>query len=538
MTEQFDTGPTRSGGSAAVEQLVREGVEVVFGIPGIQLMDILDSLHHNADKIRYITVRHEQATAYMADGYARVSGRPGTTLIVPGPGVYNAGAGLATAFAASSPVLQISGQINRAAIGRGDSLPHEVHEQLDVVRPITKHAERITDADQLPAAVRRAFAAMTNGRPRPAHLEIPPETMGEPTAAPVIDPVDCEPLRPDPDLVEQAARLLADADNPLLVVGGGAHDAADVLRELRHHLQAATISTREGKGVIDGRDPAAVGTLFVHQRLAPIIAGADVVLAVGTRLQGVGLGDHHRLIHLDADPAEIGRFTQPEVALVGDAKTGIVDLLDCLRGISEPRPDRSAEWSEARRRVDAAHRSAGPQSAIVETLRDSLPDDAIMAVDATMVGYMCHMYMPVAFPNSYLTSSYMGTLGFAMNMALGAKVAAPDRQVVSVNGDGGFLFASNELATAVQYDIPALHIVVNDSGYGNTRLDQQLNFAGRLLGTELRNPNLVSYAESFGCAATRVSDNEGLRLAIREMTAENRPAVIELAIDPLPTNGF
>ena len=467
-----------------------------------------------------------------------MSRRPGTTLIVPGPGVYNAGAGLATAYAASSPVFQISGQINRDSIGRDNSLPHEVHEQLDVVRPITKHAERVVEADQLPAAVRRAFAAMTSGRPRPAHLEIPPETMGEPTAAPVIEPVASEPLRPDPDPVEKAARLLAGADNPMLVVGGGAHGAAHVLRELQHHLQAATISTREGKGVIDGRHPAAIGTMFVHERLSPVIANADVVLAVGTRLQGVGLGDRHRLIHLDTDPTEIGRFTQPEVALAGDAAAGTADLLNSLRQISDPSPDRSAEWRDARERVDAAHRAAGPQAAIVEALRDSLPEDAIVAVDATMVGYMCHMYLPVAHPSSYLTSSYMGTLGFAMNMALGAKVAAPQQPVVSINGDGGFLFASNELATAVQYDIPAVHIVVNDNGYGNTRLDQQLNFGGRLLGTELRNPDLVKYAESFGCAATRVTDNDGLRQAIVEMIADNRPAVVELAIDPLPTNGF
>ena len=538
MVERADAEGVRSGGSAVVEQLVREGVEVVFGIPGVQLMAILDSLHHRAGEIRYVTTRHEQATAYMADGYARVSGRPGTTLVVPGPGVYNAGAGLATAFAASSPVLQISGQINRDAIGRGHSLPHEVHDQLDVVRPITKHAERVTEADQLPAAVRRAFAAMTSGRPRPTHLEIPPETMGEPTSGPVIDPVASEPLRPDPELVDRAAHLLAQAEHPLLVVGGGAHGAAGDLRELQQHLQAAAISTREGKGVLDDHHRAMIGTLFVHQRLAPVIADADVVLAVGTRLQGVGLSDRHRLIHLDVDTAEIGRFTTPEITLVADAQAGVADLQDALRRISDPKPDRTAHWRAVRERVDAAHRAAGPQAAIVEALRDGLPDDAVVAVDATMVGYMCHMSFPVAHPRSYLTSSYMGTLGFAVNMALGAKLAAPDRPAVSISGDGGFLFGSNELATAVQHEIAGIHIVVNDGGYGNTRLDQQLNLGGRLLGTELRNPDFVAYAESFGCAATRVTTNDGLRGALADMLAADQPAVIELAIDPLPTNAF
>src|SRR5262249_37866204 len=153
--------------TALVQQLVREGVDVVFGLPGVQLMAILDSFHGGADEVRFVTTRHEQATSFMADGYARVTGRPGTTLIVPGPGVYNAGTGLATAYAASSPVLQLSGQVNRAGIGAGNSLPHEVHDQLDVVRPITKRAERVTDADELPRAVHDAFVAMRTGRPRP-----------------------------------------------------------------------------------------------------------------------------------------------------------------------------------------------------------------------------------------------------------------------------------------------------------------------------------------------------------------------------------
>lgn len=525
----------RSGGTAVVQQLVREGVEVVFGIPGVQLMHILDSFHGHADGIRYVTTRHEQATAYMADGYARVSGRPGVSLVVPGPGVYNAGAGLATAYAASSPILQLAGQINAAAIGRGDSLPHEVHDQLDIVGPITKLARRVMDADELPQAVNEAFTAMRSGRPRPAHIEIPPEVLAAPTAAPLVAPARPTVETPDDDALAEAAALLVQATNPLIIAGGGAHDAADDIRALAEHLQAGVITTREGKGVVDERLAVSLGTLFVHRRLQPAIAAADVVLAVGTRFQGVTLSVEQQLVHLDADDGEIGRFAKPAVKLIGDATTGVRRLLDEVRARSDAAPDRTHELGTIRADVDAQHAAAGPQAEIVAAMRRGIPDDAIVAVDATMVGYMCHMVFPVYSPRSYLTSSYMGTLGFAFNMSLGAQMASPDRPVVSINGDGGFLFASNELATAVQYGLPVVAVVFNDSAYGNTHLDQRDNFGGRILGTELRNPDIVAYAESFGAVGVRVTTTDALAATIGEAIDDPRPVVIEMPIERLPS---
>lgn len=525
----------RSGGTALVQQLVREGVEVVFGIPGIHLMEVLDALHHDADTIRFVTTRHEQATSFMADGYARVTGRPGTSLVLPGPGVYNAGTGLATAYAASSPVFQLAGQVSAAGIGLGNSLAHEVHDQLDLVRPITKRAERVVKADELPRAVHEAFVAMRSGRPRPAHLEVPPDALAASTTAPLLPAAVDERAGADPELVARAADLLARAGAPLLIVGGGIHPsgASDALTELATFLQAGVITTREGKGAIDEHAPLSLGTVFVHRRLDAAIAAADVILAVGTRLQGFTLPPATPLVHLDADATEIGRFASPAVAIEADARCGLEQLLDALRARRDPAPSRAAELRATRAAVDAQLDAIEPQAGIVRALAGTLPDDTVMVIDATMVGYMCHLRYPVRAARSWLTSSYMGTLGFATNMAIGAKVGAPDRPVVSINGDGGFFFASNELATAVQYGLSTINIVFNDSAYGNTHLDQRQHYGGRILGTELRNPDIVAYAESFGAAATRVATPEALAGAVRDALGETRPVVIEMPVPRL-----
>lgn len=525
----------RSGAQALVEQLLREGTEVVFGIPGIHLMPVLDALHAHRERLRFVTTRHEQATAFMADGYARVSGRPGVSLVVPGPGVYNAGTGLATAYAASSPFLQVAGQIARGAIGRGMSVPHEVHDQLDIVRPITASAERVLTADDLPRAVRDAFATMRAGRPRPTHLEAPPEAFSELTAAPVLDPVGRTEPEPDEPSLNSAAELLGGAGSVVVVAGGGVVDASAELTAVAEFLQAGVVTTREGKGGIDERHACSLGTLFVHRRLGPAFAAADVLLAVGTRFQGVPVAAHQKLIHLDVDPAEIGRYAEPAVAVVADARTGLAALLDRLRQLRDPAPDRSAQLRAVRAEVDAGHAAAGPQAEIVAALRRGTPEDAVVAVDATMVGYMAHLAFPVYRPRSWLTSSYMGTLGFAFTMALGAKAAAPDRPVLSINGDGGFLFNATELATAVQHGLNTVSVVVNDNAYGNTRLDQLTGYGGRLLGTELRNPDFVAYAEAFGAVGVRVKNVEDLAPVLTEAFADNRPVVVELPVDQLPS---
>ena len=528
---------SRTGADALVAQLRAEHVEVIFGLPGIQLMHALDALQRDG-AIRFITTRHEQATTYMADGYARSSGRAGTALVVPGPGVYNACAGLATAYACSSPVILLAGQIEQHGLGKGLCLTHEIDDQLDVVRPITKSAERVLSADDVPAAVRRAFAAMLDGRTRPVEVEITPEALKTATNARVIDPVAPSVHEPDPELVSRAAELLAGATNPLIVAGGGVvlGNASAELVAVAELLQAAVVDTREGKGSIDDRHPLFVGTAWVNRRLRSAIASADVILAVGSRYQGIGLERHQRLVHIDVDPAVFAKHATPDLAIEGDARCTLELLLIELDGRVAARPSRAAERQAARAAVDAELATIGPQVEMVSALRRAIPENGILGVGTTTVGYMCHLSYPVYRPRTYLTSSYMGTLGYCYPTSLGAKVACPDVPVVSINGDGGFLFTSSELATAVQYGINVVAVVFNDGAYGNTNRDQMENFGGREIGTTLVNPDFAKYAEAFGAVGVRLQGVHQLEAAVREGLQDNRPVVIELPMDRLPNS--
>jgi acetolactate synthase-1/2/3 large subunit len=259
------------------------------------------------------------------------------------------------------------------------------------------------------------------------------------------------------------------------------------------------------------------------------------VLAVGTRLQGFGFADSTRVVHLDADPAEIGRNAKVAIGLAGHAKQTLALLHKAIASISDPRPSRADERRAQRESTREELRKIGPQAALVDSLRAAIPDHAVVVPDTTTVGYMSHMYMPVYEPRTYVSTSYMGTLGFAFPTALGAKVAAPDRPVVALVGDGGFLFTATELATAVQHDIATVTVVFDDGAYGNSNRDQRERFGGRELGTVLRNPDFVKFAESFGASATKVKGLDQLEAAIRDAVTADGPVVIECPIERLPT---
>lgn len=524
-----------TGGQAVAAQLEREGVEVIFGLPGDQLMHLLDGLHGSS--IDFIVTRHEQGTTYLADGYARAGGRPGVAMSVPGVGVYNAASGLATAYACSSPVFQLAGQVNRHGIGKDLGLLHDVHDQLDLVSPITKRAERVLDVAAIAPAINASFGAMRSGRPRPTHVEIPPETLGETGAVTLLEPMAASPTQPDPDLVDRAADLLAASTEPVVIAGGGVNlaDASAELAAVAQHLQASVLTTREGKGAFDDRDPLSVGTMWVNSRLRPVIDGADVVLAVGTRLQGFGFAAGQQIIHVDADATELGKQVEGTTEIAGDARLTLAALADALDRRGPARASRADERRAARQRVVEGLRAVGPQAAMVETLREAIPDEAVVVAGTTTMGYMCHMHLPMYEPRTYLSSSYMGTLGFAYPVGLGAKVGRPDRPVVTVIGDGGFLFAATELATAVQHGINTVTLVFNDGAYGNSNRDQREKFGGREIGTQLRNPDFAALAQSFGADGVKVGSVDDLLTVVPEAVANDRPTVIEIPMTRLPS---
>lgn len=532
-----------TGGKAVVESLKREGVEFVFGVPGVQIMHIFDAFYGESE-IRLLTVRHEQSTIYMADGYARVKGKPGVGLVVPGPGVQNASAALGTAYACSSPVLLIAGQVESYNLGQDKGALHEINDQMDVIRPVTKWCQRVMSVTDIPGAIHEGMHQMSTGRPRPTEIEIPWDVLGNTAEVTTVAAGVFPRAVPHREEVSRAAHLLLSAKRPFIWAGGGAilSDASAELVELAEVLGAPVATTAEGKGVISEDHPLSLGAAYYGFGAARWAAPkADVVLAVGTRLTwlmrpGTELKAPQKLIHLDADPGVIGKNFPAEVAMVADAKAALKALVEEIRrkkaskDVREPWPQ--AELMEFREKHRRWLEDKAPlQRDIIMTLRQELPDDAILVAGVTNIGYWCNLAYPVRSPRTFLTSSYFATLGYGFPTALGAKVAAPDRPVVCVVGDGGFMYACAELATAVRYGINLITLVFTDNAFGSTKSDQQINFQGRVLGTDLNNPDFAKLAELFGAKGMK-ADPEHLSGALREALEARQPVVIEI---PIPT---
>jgi len=522
-----------TGGDALAQQLAREGVRHVFGVPGVQLDYAVDGLAKVSDRIAYCNTRHEQATAYMADGYARTTGRVGVCMVVPGPGLLNALAGVATAFACSSRVLCIAGQIPSTAIGRGFGMLHEIPDQSAILGALTKWSRRAATAAEVPGLVHEAIRQLRSGRPQPVGLEIPPDVLQAQADVTLLDPVaHDEPLLPDPDLVRQAAELLARAERPVFYVGGGvvAGGASAALRNVAERLEAPVVMSPNGRGALDDRHPLALTSLAGRE----ILAEADAVLAVGTRFlnaqEQVALAPRARLILVNVEARDLGDPRQPELAIHGDAAASLSGLLEKLDGLA-PRPSRRTELERAR--ASSVEMLAGiqPQYGWVRALRASVPEDGILVNEFTQVGYMAQVAYPVYAPRTYVSPGYQGTLGYGFPTALGAKVAHPGRAVLSISGDGGFGWGLAELSTARKFGIGLVTVVFNDGAYGNVRRAQVEQFDGRVLGSELLNPDFVQLAESFGVRGTRATTPAELEGVLREtLGSANEPVLIDVPV--------
>ena len=531
--------PTMTGGQALMRSLYLEGVRVIFGLPGVQLYHALDALN-DVPGIRFITTRHEQATTYMADGYARASGEIGTALMVPGPGLLNASAGLSTAYSASSPVLVVCGQIERDLIGVDRGMLHEVNDQQDAIRPVTKYVRRIMTTEEAPEAVHEAFRQLKTGRPRPVEVEMPPETMADPGEVTLIESEGyARPAAPD-EQVAEAARILAGAQRPLIWAGGGviSSEGSDAMVRLAERLQAPVITTAEGKGAIDDRHPLALGALRLrNDPVAKSEPNFDVILAVGTRLAFPAWLDGQRVVQIDIDPEELGRNYANTYGVAGDARTVMAQVDAKLAESIAPgsRPAMADEVVALRRHRKESALTPEPQESLLAAVRAASPDDTILVSGMTQLGYYARAFWPTYEPRTFITSSYSGNLGYAYPTALGAKVAQPDRPVVALCGDGGFLFNSQELATAVQHGINAIAVVFNDNAYGNVMRDQVNRFDGRVTGAELHNPDFVKLAEAYGVKGIRAEGPEALESALKDAIAADAPALIEVPVGMMPT---
>ena len=527
-----------TGGEALVQSLYREGIRVVFGLPGVQLYGVMAALR-DEPRIRFITTRHEQATSYMADGYARAGGDVGTGLVVPGPGLLNSTAGLSTAYSASSPVLMLSGQIPREQIGKNVGLLHEVNDQQDCIAPITKWRRRVLQVAEIPAAVREAFTQLRTGRPRPVELEMPPETMEEEGDADLLPATEAGRAAAPAGDVARALEILLAAKNPIIYAGGGANlsGAHEALRAVAEHLQAGVASSPEGKGAVGDLSDLSLGAAFWRDSpLRAAIHAADVVLVVGSRLALVTFAAGQRIVQIDVDPEEIGRNHQNTVGLVGDARRTLEALLEKLRAAAAPRPSRKAE-REALRAEIAALMTQEPQTSILRSLRSGCPEDTILIAGMTQIGYYSRPFWPTYSPRTYITSSYSGNLGYEYPVALGAKVARPEKPVVAVIGDGGFLFNAQELATAVQHKINVVAVVFNDNAYGNVARDLDEDWGGNF-GAALHNPDFMKLADAYGVHGMRAKEPTDVGRLVKEAVRLERPVLIEVPVGRMPRPAF
>jgi len=525
-----------STAEATVETLLRHGLDTVYALPGLHNDPLFDAFYHNADRLRVIHPRHEQTAAYMALGAALATGKPQAFAVVPGPGLLNAGAALLTAYGMNAPVIGLIGQIPQADIDRGHGHLHEIHDQLGLMRHITKWAERIRSPQEAPGLVSQAVWQAMSGRQRPVALECALDTWakrGEVTLpdAPLPLPVDAI----DDEAIEAAAKILGQAERPILILGGGAQDASAEVIAIAELLEAPVSSYRRGRGVIPSSHRLAVDMPIGHR----LWKDADAVLAVGTRFfiqnGNWGIDDRLKVVRVDIDPDEPDRFAKPAVALIGDATTQLRALIAALPKYNRKRTSRAEELKGHRAWFAERLSRLEPQMSFLKAIRAALPEDGIFVDEVSQIGFASRVALPIERPRTFLSPGYQDNLGWGFGTALGAKAAMPDRKVLAIAGDGGFLYQMGELATAVRHNIAVVIVVFDNGAFGNVKRIQQERYGNRLIASDLQNPDFVKLADSFGIASFKAIDGPQLEQALHKAFALNAAALVWVPHGDVPS---
>lgn len=536
MTKGRATMATRmTGGQAVVATLEANGVDIVFGIPGVHTLAIYDALYASR-RIRHILARHEQGAGFMADGYARATGKPGVAIIITGPGLTNVATAVGEAYADSSPVLIVSAEVQREDAGRMRGNLHDLRDQLGLMAHLTKWNTQVNDPADVPGAINEAFRQMRSGRPRPTHVQIPLDTLAELADIEVTASPEGVRVRPDAEAIAAAAAAIRSAKKVVLYVGGGAvRSGADgVLAELAETLGAPVVSSAPGKGAVAGDHPHFLGTTFygATNAIKETLAESELAVVIGSKLGAQSTADWRlplpkRIVHIDIDPIELGRNYPAEVKVRGDARVATEMLLDVLRAEGGP----AARWSEgeiaAKREASVAELATSYQP-YLSTLRAALPQDGIIAHDMTTMSYMCHTRFPAYSPRTYMSPHGYGTLGFSVPAAIGAKIGCPQKDVIAVVGDGGYQFTMEELAVAVQHEVTLPIVIFNDSTY--TAVKRGMDRDQRYIGVDLVNPDYVKLAEAYGIPGVRAKSADALHTAITEAQQRTGPTLIDVPI--------
>jgi acetolactate synthase-1/2/3 large subunit len=516
-----------SVGVAAIRLLERYGVDTVFGIPGVHTLEYYRGLAGSS--IRHVTPRHEQGGGFMADGFGRASGRPGVCLVITGPGVTNALTPVGQAYHDSKPLLLLSAAVDAA--GHGHGTIHDLPDQQGLTGAITAFSRTATGIDDFADALACAWDIFSSARPRPVHIEVPVDVLRAPAGEVSEPPPAARPPVVDAAALRRAADLLAGAVRPALLLGGGAVDAGPDALALAEWLDAPTGLSINARGTIDSDHPLCVGSAMSFPPVSDLLLGADALLAVGTEFSELDwwfLEGPPRLpetlVRIDIDADQLAE--RPCTQLQGDAAVTLRALVELLSA----RPARRGDARERVARALAEVQWPADVSAhleLVAALDRALPDDRIVAADSTQPAYAANHAMPAHRPRSWLMPIGFGSLGCALPMAIGAKLAEPERPVAALAGDGGVLFTLSELAAARDLGLALPLVVWNNDGYGEIR-DSMSRVGIDLLGTDASAHDLVAIARGFGCHGERASDVSAVERLVTDALAADRPTLIEV----------
>ncbi|MGD9912788.1 MAG: 5-guanidino-2-oxopentanoate decarboxylase [Rhizobiaceae bacterium] len=524
-------------GEALIRLLEAHGVDTVFGIPGVHTVELYRGLA--GSRIRHVTPRHEQGAGFMADGYARASGRPGVAFVITGPGLTNTLTAMAQARADSVPMLVISGVNATATLGKGLGYLHELPDQRGMTAKVALTSERVTEAAQLPGALSRAFALFASARPGPVHIEIPLDIMGLPAGDLAATASNAAPPRPDAAQVAEAARLLGAAARPLILAGGGAKASDAALTALAERLDAPVVTTANGRGLLH-RHPLGVQASPSLKSVRALLAESDAVLAAGTEFGptdydmyadgGFVLPDTLIRIDVGADqierrPATIGMHTSCQAAL--PAILAALPARAARDGAARAERTRRAAWAEIAGLGPAMHL----QAQAVEAIRDALPG-VIIVGDSTQPVYAANLYYDHDRPGRFFNAATgYGALGYGPPAAIGAAIAVPDAPVVCLTGDGGFQFTLAEIGAAVEANAPVIYLVWNNRGYREIEISMR-DVGVEPVGVSPLPPDFTKIADAYGVPAEKVSaDPAAIGAALKRARARGGVALVEIIVD-------
>ncbi len=531
--------PRLTGGQAVVASLRAHGVDTIFGIPGVHTLPLYDALL-DTPEIRHVLARHEQGVGFMADGYARVSGKVGVASVITGPGVTNIATPVADAYSDGVPLLVIASSLPRASRGRQRGELHEVKDQHGVMASLAGWTRVVERIEEIPGALNDAFRALSSGRPRGAYIEIPLDLLMLEADVDIPQPYAVAPLEPKQADIQAAARLLREAKRPLIIAGNGvtASGANAQLARLAELLGAPVMLDSKSHDAMPSDHPLVfpVSGYPYTREMRALIADSDVALVIDSRFGAGRPGlDKLRLpgaiVQIDREPAEVGRLFPVAQGIVADARLALDALLVDLQDSPSEAAARTEEVAHLKHALcERVRQTYGESLAFLEAVREATPREGIIVADMTRLSYASSEYLALYEPRTYIHPAELCPIGCGLPLALGAKVAAPSTPAVALCGDGGFLLNAGELATAAQEQLDVVIVVFNDATYTAVKAQQQRRYQGRYIATDLRAPDYVALARAFGLHAALATTPAELRQAVSDALQRGGPALIEVRL--------